>query len=139
MAATPTPRTELYLDAHRTPVQGVFGWHEGTGTHGTNKCLLGTFTGTTPLNATGLTKGGLYEFEFMDQADLLAGTTDKWYFYKPGGTTASPAASGTSMPWDTTNGFPLRVRLAADQDTISFVAGGAGTAKTIRVYAIQLE
>jgi hypothetical protein len=137
MASTPTPRTELYLDAHRNPVQNVFGWHEGTGTHATNKCLLGTFTGTTPLNVTGLTKGGLYEFEFMDAADLLGGSTDKWYFYKPGGTAAAPAASGTSMPWDTTNGFPLRVRLGADQDTISFVA--ANTAKTVRVYAIQLE
>jgi hypothetical protein len=41
------------------------------------------------------------------------------------------------MPWDTTNGFPLRVRLGADQNTISFVA--ANTAKTVRVYAIQLE
>lgn len=137
MASQPNPRTELYVDYHKNPVQGVFGHHEGVGTDATNKCLLGTFTGTTPLNVTGLIKGGLYEFEFMDASDLLAGTTDKWYFYKPGGTATAPAATGTSMPFDTAEGQPLQVRLKADQDTISFVA--ANTAKTVRVYGRLLE
>ena len=138
MAAPPNVRAELYLDAHRTPVQGVFGWKQGTGTHATDKCLLGNFTGTTAKDVTGLTPGGLYQFEFMDDANLLTGTTDKWYFYKPGSPTdTTSATTGNSFPWDTDNGYPLRVRLKADQDRVSFVA--ANTTKTVRVYGIQLE
>lgn len=137
MAATPNPRTELYTDAHHHPVQDFFGHFEGTGTDATNKCLLGTLTGTTALNVASLVAGGLYEFMAMDAAGLIAGAPDHLW-YRPGGTAAAPADPGTSMPWRCfTDDKPLRVRLLAAQTTISFVA--ANTVKTIRIYGRLCE
>jgi hypothetical protein len=137
MASTPNPRTELYIDAHRNPVQDFFGHKEGTGTDATNECLFGTLTGTTPKHISGLVPGGLYEFMAMDEADLLDGAPDHLW-YRPGGSASALPDPGTSMPWRCfTDDKPLRVRLLANQTTISFVA--ANTAKTIRIYGRLCE
>ena len=133
---TPNRKTKLY-NAAEGNVQGIFGHTEGYGTDPTNKCLLGTLTGTTPLNVTGLKESALYEFMAMDQGDLIDGAPDHLWF-KPGGTAASPADPGTSMPWRCfTDDQPLQVKLPLGVTTISFVA--ANTGKTIRVYGRFLE